>query len=65
MLIIEFKQNLSLINHLRSLHEILSSIGAEKLLYLLIILLNSSFKKGVYSETGLDRISSKMSVLTW
>ena len=65
MLIIGFKQNLTLINLLKSFHEILSSLGADKLLYLLIILLNSSFKKGVHSETGLDRILSKISVLTW
>ena len=60
----KFKQNLSLINLLRSLHEILSSLGADKLLHLLIILLNSSFKKGAYLETDLDKISSKISV-TW
>ena len=64
ILIMKFKQNLSLINILRSLHEILSGLGADKLLHLLITLLNSSFKKSAYSETGLDRILSKMSVLT-
>ena len=64
MLIMEFKQNLSLINLLRSLHKILSGPGAYESLHLLIVLLNSSFEKSAYSETGLDRISSKMSVLT-
>jgi len=57
-------QNSSLINLLRSLHEILSGPGADKLLHLLIALLNSSFEKGAYSETGFDGISSKILVLT-
>jgi len=64
MLIMNIKQNSSLINLLRNLHKILSSLGADELLYLLIALLNSSFEKGIHSATGLDRISSKMSVLT-
>jgi len=64
MLIIEFKQNLLLINLLKSLHEILSSLEADKLLYLLIALLNSSFEKYVHLAIVLDRILSKMLVLT-
>jgi len=57
MLIIEIKQNLSLITLLRSLHKILSSLGANELLYLLIAVLNSFF------ENDLEWISSKMSML--
>ena len=64
MLIMEFKQNLLLINLLRSLYKILFSLEADKLLYLLIALLNSSFKKDAYLETSFDGILSKMSVLT-
>ena len=64
MLIMDIKQNLSLINILRSLYEVLSNPGANEPLHLLIALLNSSFKKGAHLETGLDGISSKMLVLT-
>ena len=63
MLIMDIKQNSSLINLLRSLHKILSGHRADKSLYLLITLLNSSFKKNAHLETGLDRILFKMSVL--
>ena len=65
ILIIEIKQKLSLIICLRSLYEILSGLRANKLLYLLIVFLNSFFKKDFHSETDLDWISSKMLMLTW
>jgi len=60
----EIKQNSSLINLLRSLYENLSGPEADKPLYLLIALLNSSFEKDAHSETGFDGISSKILVLT-
>ena len=47
MLIMDIKQNLSLINILRSLYEVLSNPGADESLHLLIALLNSSFKDGL------------------
>ena len=65
MLIMNIKQNSSLINLLRSLHEILSGPEANKPLHLLIALLNFSFEKGAHSETGFDGISSKILVSTW
>ena len=43
MLIIEFKQTSPLIIYLRIFHEILLSPGADKLLHLLMVSLNSSF----------------------
>ena len=64
ILVIEVGQNSLLIICLRIFYEILSSLGADESLYFLIVLLNSSFKKGSQSETYLDRILSKMLVLT-
>jgi len=64
MLTMEIKQELSLIIHLSSLHEIFSGLGANKSLHLLIAFLNSFFKKDFYSEISLDWISFKMLMLT-
>jgi len=64
MLIMGVKHELSLIILLRTFQEILSSPGADKLLHLLMVALNSSFKKEPQSKVGLELILSKMSILT-
>ena len=56
--------NVKVLILLRSLYEILSGLGADKSLHLLIALLNSSFKNSFQLETCLDKILSKISVLT-
>ena len=45
----------SLTTHLRYLYDILSGLGADKLLYLLIVILNSSLEKKFYSKYCFDR----------
>ena len=63
MLIIKVKQLLLLIIHFRIFHEILSSPGADELLYLLMAFLNSSFEKGFYMKTGFEEILSNILIL--
>jgi len=45
----------SLTTHLRYFYDILSGPGADKLLYLLIVILNSSLEKKFYSKYCFDR----------
>ena len=54
-----------LIIYFKIFHKILLGLGIEKLLYLLIAFLNSSFKKDFYSNTDFKGISSNISMLTW
>jgi len=63
MLIMEIKQSLSLIIHLRIFHKILSGLGADESLHFLMAFLNSSFKKGFQSETGFKEISFNILIL--
>ena len=65
MLIMEVKQSSSLIIHLKIFHKILSSLGADKSLYLLIAFLNSYFKKDFQSQTGFEGILFNISILIW
>jgi len=63
ILTIFFKQSISLTTALRYFHETLSGPGADKLLYLSIALVNSSFEKEGQVDGGFDGISSKMFIL--
>jgi len=63
MLIMKFKQSSLLIILLKSLQEILPSPKANKLLYLLMVVLSSFFKNRYHSEISLDCILSKILML--
>ena len=63
MLMIMSKYKFLLIMCLIYFYETLSGPGINKLLYLTMILLNSSFKNSVYSDIGLDEILSKILIL--
>ena len=65
ILMIFLRHALSLMIHLRWLYESLSGLGADNLLYLVIDLVNSSFKKDGHLLDGLSGISSKISTSTW
>ena len=65
MLIIETKQSSSLTIHFMIFHKILSSLGANKSLHLLIAFLNSSFKKDFYLETDFEGILSSILMLIY
>ena len=63
MLAILFKHMSSLTIDLRCFYNALSGPGVDKLLYLAIVLLNSSIKKDTHSDISLDEILFKMLVL--
>ena len=54
----------SLMISLRYFYEILSSPGADELLYLLMAVINFSLKKRVYIEYGLERSSFHKNMFT-
>ena len=64
MLTILFKHILSLTIDLRCFYDTLFRLGIDKLLHLVIMILNSSIEKSIHSNTSLDEISFKMSALT-
>ena len=53
----------SLMTHLRCFHDILSGPEADKLLHLLIAILNSSLKKEFYGKYCFDRSFSNRELL--
>jgi len=59
ILIMFFKYNLSLSMCLRWLHKSLSGPGVNELLYLVIVLVNSSSENGIQVEDREDTISSR------
>jgi len=65
MLMIFPKESLSLRMTLRCLHDNLSSSSVEKLLQLVIALLNSSLEKKAYEEGDLSVTSSRILMSTW
>ena len=65
MLMIFPKKSLSLRMTLRCLHDNLSSPSVEKLLQLVIALLNSSLEKEAYEEGDLSATSSRILISTW
>ena len=65
MLMIFPKESLSLRMTLRCLHDNLSSPSVEKLLQLVIALLNSSLEKEAYEEGDLSATSSRILISTW
>jgi len=65
MLMIILKQTSSLSMTLRWLHDNLSGSGVEKLLQLVIALLNSSLENEVYEEGGLLVTLLRISTFTW
>ena len=65
ILIIFFKQLISLTTALRCFHKTLLGPGADKLLHLLIALVNSSFKKEGQIDNSFNEISFKIFMLIW
>ena len=64
MLTILFKHMSSSTIDLRYFYNTLFESGIDKLLHLAMALLNSSIKNGIHSNTSLNEISFKTSVLT-
>jgi len=64
MLMMLSKHLSSLMTSLRCFHEILSGPGAEKLLYLLIAIINSFLEKEFHDEYCLDGSSSNKDLFT-
>jgi len=62
-LMIFFKQPIYLTTTLRYFHEVLSGLRVDKLLHLLIVLVNSLFEKGNQINDSFNRISFKMFIL--
>jgi len=54
-----------LIIHLKCFHDILSDLGVNKLLYLLIAIVNSLLEKRFHNECCLDRRFSNKELLTY
>jgi len=63
ILMIFFKKPISLTTTLRYFHEALSRPRVDKLLYLLMALVNSSFEKGGQINDSFNSISFKMFIL--
>ena len=64
MLTMLSKYLLSLMTSLRCFHEILSSLGEDELLYLLIAIVNSFLERKFYDEYCLDRTFSNKDLFT-
>ena len=64
ILTIFFRYSASLITILICFHKILSGPGIDKLLHLLIVLVNFLYKKRDYSNKRFNRISSNIIILT-
>jgi len=64
MLTIISKHLSFLMTHLRCFHEILSGLGADELLHLLIVIINSFLEKEFHGECCLDESSSNQDLLT-
>ena len=58
------KYLLSLITSLRCFYKILSGLGADKLLYLLMAIVNYSFEKEFHSEYELEESFSNNDMFT-
>lgn len=64
MLMMLLKYLLSLTTYLRYFYNILSVLEVDKLLYLLITIVNSFLEKEFHGKCYLDRISSNKELLT-
>ena len=64
ILTILFKYMLFLTIDLRCFNNTLFRLDIDNLLYLVMVLLNSSIEEDTYSDTSLDKILFKISVLT-